>query len=303
MAATTATSKVPELSLVLDVANLGAATPVEVDTVLAWTYARYYEVLDRVDHHRRYADDYRTRLNAVDAGTYRYAYSSADRERDEVGLAKQDAVIAELTAQAQAVLDEAVPYEAEYERRGRWTRAFLVQNSNGHVHSSRSCSTCYPTTRYHWILEFSGSTEQDVVAAARASACTECYPSAPVDLRSQPSLIEDPVKAAARAERAQAKAVRDAAAAAKAIANPDGSTLKTSYGTIRTERTAEIEYVSTAADIRGWQPWMNQESLVRRQTDAQRILEALAHKRGTTTAQQEQALAPKVEKKVRASNR
>ena len=62
-----------------------------------------------------------------------------------------------------------------------WSRFFLVTQANGHIHSSMSCSTCYPTTQYGWLPTLSGLTEADAVAAQGPRLCTICFPSAPVE--------------------------------------------------------------------------------------------------------------------------
>ena len=92
-----------------------------------------------------------------------------------------------------------------------WTRAFLVLASNGHVHSSMDCSTCFPTTRYNWLIQYSNDDENTIVEDAGKDACTICYPSAPADVLNRPSRIVTADKVA----KAQAKAERDAKREAK----------------------------------------------------------------------------------------
>lgn len=74
-----------------------------------------------------------------------------------------------------------VPLDAEWDRRGGWSRFFVVQNNNGHVHRSTNCSTCYPRTVYGWLTELSGLTEADAVEAHGTILCSVCFPSAPVE--------------------------------------------------------------------------------------------------------------------------
>lgn len=141
------------------------------------------------------------------------------------------------------------PLHAEYDRRGGWTRAYLVDNADGHVHNTTACPTWNKgnyATRYHWLTELSGKPETEIVELAGERACTMCYPTAPVDVLKRPSKLEGPAQAAAReaaVKRAEEKAARDAAKAAKAINNPDGSPLRGKYGVINTERTAWTELV------------------------------------------------------------
>lgn len=75
---------------------------------------------------------------------------------------------------------EAEPLEQEFEEK-RWSRFFLVQNTGGHIHSSMHCKTTFPTTRWGWLPDLSGLTEEDAVKAQGPRLCSVCYPSAPVE--------------------------------------------------------------------------------------------------------------------------
>lgn len=130
--------------------------------------------------------------------------------------------------------EEAEVFNAEFERRGGWTRGFLV--TDGHVHSSMNCSTCYITTSYYWLVEFSGRTEAEVVEAAGERACTVCYPSAPVDVLKRESTLFTPAERDRAAERAQREAEKDARRAAR-IAK--GLTADGSPFTVVVERQVE----------------------------------------------------------------
>jgi hypothetical protein len=89
-------------------------------------------------------------------------------------LAERDTLLDEL----HALQERADDLEATYTG---WSRFFLVTSSPGHVHSSMSCSTCYPTTRFGWMPELSGHTEAEAVDELGPTLCTVCFPSAPVD--------------------------------------------------------------------------------------------------------------------------
>jgi len=129
-----------------------------------------------------------------------------------------------------------------------WTRAFLVINSNGHVHSSMDCNTCFPTTRYNWLVQYSNDDEKTIVEDAGQDACTICYPSAPADVLNRPSRIvtaDKIAKAQAKAERDAKKAERIAKEKANApTASGEFLTYKEGKYTrvIKTERTAIIEW-------------------------------------------------------------
>lgn len=62
-----------------------------------------------------------------------------------------------------------------------WSRFFLVTNTNGHIHSSMSCSTCFADTDFAWLPELSGLTEADAVAEYGEILCSVCFKSAPVE--------------------------------------------------------------------------------------------------------------------------
>lgn len=81
-------------------------------------------------------------------------------------------------AEADEALTAAEAAEAEY---GGWQRFFLVTNTNGHIHATRACQTCYPTTQFAWLPGLSGLTEADAVAEHGPRLCTVCFPTAPVE--------------------------------------------------------------------------------------------------------------------------
>jgi hypothetical protein len=136
-----------------------------------------------------------------------------------------------------------------------WTRAFLVLASNGHVHSSMDCNTCFPTTRYNWLVQYSNDDENTIVEDAGQDACTICYPSAPAEVLNRPSRIvtaDKVAKAQAKAERDAKKAARIAKEKANApTASGEFLTYKEGKWTrvIKTERTAVTEWLDLQWDI------------------------------------------------------
>lgn len=145
-----------------------------------------------------------------------------------------DAYRALLAARAALAALEVVELtlNAEFWRRGGWTRAYLVQTHDGHVHNTQECPTCHKgeeRTRFAWMIEYSGKTEEEIVKAAASRACTVCYPSAPVDILKQPTTMFGPdelERAKAAEERAARKAEKEAKAKAAAITLPDGTPLR-----------------------------------------------------------------------------
>jgi hypothetical protein len=94
----------------------------------------------------------------------------------EKGLQRLDAIRVEIVR----IRGAAAPLEAEFASE-RWSRFFLVQNVNGHIHSSMHCSTCRWDTQYAWLPTLSGLTETDAVEEQGPRLCSVCYPTAPVE--------------------------------------------------------------------------------------------------------------------------
>ena len=85
--------------------------------------------------------------------------------------------IAELEARLEEQLAVAEPYEAEYNRRP-WSRYLIV--SGGHLHR-QGCGTLTPgRTRVGMVAEASGLDAAQVVGSFGETACTHCFPDAPV---------------------------------------------------------------------------------------------------------------------------
>jgi hypothetical protein len=212
---------------------LNKQAPVEVDGSLAELYQHLYHAQDdrsRAEalqkQYQRYIDDEGRRRDSalaraqanngpqtqIDAINSSYEYT-AKRYSDEVAKFQQQMDTAD--AKIEAVTAEIQPYEDEYERRGRWTRAFLVTNGNGHVHKNMNCSTCRPTTRFAWLTEYSDHKEGEIVEDAGERACTVCYPSAPVDVLKRATKIYSKEERKTMEEKAAKKAELDAKRAAK----------------------------------------------------------------------------------------
>ena len=104
------------------------------------------------------------------ASEYHMSYSRTGAEQLANIKAATDAWIANANAERQL--------EEQYTG---WSRFFLVTSSNGHIHSSMSCTTCYPTTAYGWLPQLSGQDEAEAVATCGPNLCSVCFPSAPSD--------------------------------------------------------------------------------------------------------------------------
>jgi len=170
-----------------------------------------------------------------------------------------------------------------------WTRAFLVVNSNGHIHKSRSCSTCFVSTQYYWLTELSDESELAIAELAGEKACTICYADAPSAIFLMKSQLEHPDVTRARAEREAKKAEREAKRLKVGIWNADGTPLITytaTYATYKNEIKTERTAYSIALEFYMWlssdQSKRNPDELARVQEGFKVIVEALAVKRGTT---------------------
>jgi hypothetical protein len=235
-----------------------------------------------------------SRIDDAEPGSYAATlpdYSPENR-------AKLVGEIAALQERIQKILQsEVYPREAQYDDR-RWTRYYLVDNTNGHVHKDTHCATCFPTTVYAWLVEQSGMSAEDLVEMAGEKACTVCFPWAPVDVLKQKTKLEVPERKAARLEREAKKAEREAKKAAKAIANPDGSPLEVFDWRVPERQVRRggkmvvhpahdtFETIKTLAAARSWladhfEPWRNSD---KRAEDVERVALAIALKEGKTWA-------------------
>lgn len=176
--------------------TLTEMSPREIDTLLAEAYGKkataqrkvamafesvHYAIKDKSHYVSRNRKVWAT-TDAVAERTLRERIASGEVEPWNVR--SHESVLATLDEHRAAVAEavsEMETYEEEFSRRGGWSRFFLVQASNGHIHSSMACSTCYPTTQFGWLPEVSGQTEAEAVANYGAILCTVCFPSAPVE--------------------------------------------------------------------------------------------------------------------------
>lgn len=197
-----------------------------------------------------------------------------------------------------------------------WTRAFLVINSNGHVHSSMTCNTCFDSTRYTWLVQYSNDDEATIVSDAGETACTICYPSAPADVLNRPSVIvtaDKIAKAKAKAERdakREAKIAKAKASAPTASGDPlvivypstkwervNGESVQvacTKREVINTERTAVSTWLSNAYWINASS---NAESISSKIVINAKIVQALAGKNQISVEAQTEILTKKLAKR------
>ena len=208
---------------------------------------------------RRYAGQKRDWRTREWDGTFEDALYATPESWDAASFERVKTAYERNLATAAAIDEEIAELAACY-RDYYWNRAFLVKASNGHVHKSQDCSTCFPTTEFAWLPQLSGADETEIVEAAGETACTVCYPSAPAEVLNRPTTIvtaDKVAKEAAKAEREAKKAERDAKRRAAApTASGEPLMLPNRNGRdwmeeIKTERTAVSEWHS-AVDYLGF---------------------------------------------------
>jgi hypothetical protein len=270
--------------------NIQDMTPSQIDTLLAPIYAEYSNAkagkgaaLNSIDNYRGY-------------GATRYAST----------ITRLEARAAECQAAMDVALAKMAPYEAEYKRRGGWTRFFMVMNNGGHLHSSRQCSTCRWSTQFAWMPEYSGSVEAEIVDLAGEDACSVCFPSAPVE---QKSMLPFRVKEREEIEKLAAeKAEKLAAKLAKAI-NADGSEWKVRelgmHENFKTIRSVELA-IHRELDNKHW--YGNMEHRTEAENAANRaqydeLALFLAKKLAERTGRDAEAIVADIQAKVNKKNK
>ena len=203
---------------------------VKIDTELSSWYDKRWNLVSDLE-------------SAIDSVKFYEKYYPTSVEKIQESIKKIEKIESEIGK----VNVEIIKLNAIYNQ-DPWTRAFLVINSNGHVHSSMDCSTCFATTRYNWLVQYSNDDEKTIVEDAGQDACTVCYPSAPADVLNRPSRIVTADKIAKAAAKAERDAKREAKLAKQKADAPtkSGEFLYFKDGKyteeIRTERTAVSEW-------------------------------------------------------------
>jgi len=260
--------------------------PVAVDTALAAVYQEKFELERQVDRLRQRVEYYQ------DNSYYANKIPQVESE------------IRELVEKLGEVIKEVRRLEAFYTG---WSRAYLVSNTNGHIHSSTDCSTCFIDTRFVWLTDLSGQDRLEIAGLAGERACSVCFPDAPSEYFLRKCQLEDPAVVKAREERNAAKAVREAKRIAIGITNPDGSPVKVRrqlskyLEELKTERTAQIWLVDSLLWIAEFNEVKQSHQVEWKailEEDVEIVLIALAFKRGQEVEEVRAELQAKVAKKI-----
>lgn len=257
----------------------------EIDTELSNLYNDEWRILDKIAYHKETLDFY--------IKNPRYASDNVEHYEKQIEILKQKLVpIRRRQKELDAIYDQ-----------DPWTRAYLVVSSDGHVHSTRDCSTCFPQTRYAWLVQYSNDDEKTIVEDAGEDACTVCYPSAPAEVLNRPSRIvtaDKLAKAKAKEEREAKKIARIAKEKANAP-TASGEPLKIirsiyndgkiSYEYIKTERSAVTYWLNT----QGWAKFSPRKQY--ELDNLELIVRNLAEKNGVSFDQQLKILENKLKKR------
>ncbi|MDQ0376531.1 hypothetical protein [Amycolatopsis thermophila] len=278
--------------------SLATKTPAEIDTEIARVTAAIYA------HHAKAEQTQREKARAIEHMNAGAQFVTPDT------LARQRENIAELQHRIDRAYDDAAQLSArdlrplldEFDRRGGWTRYYLVDNTNGHLHTTQRCRNTYASTQWYWVTELSGATAAEAVDAAGSLSCLTCFPDQRAIIESgRPSRIQSPNQRKTREEReaaAAAKAAKAAAAAAKAISNPDGTPLVipdyVGTRTLKTETAAHRAALQAAGDLLLYPNSSYADAM--RET-IRLCAAALAHKRGTTPETEQDAILAKAQAK------
>ena len=163
--------------------TLETQTPTEIDTELARLYGRKLdiarEIHSAIQIKRENAKYERAgMMRAPKDGSKHFRIVRLEKQERRARWAKV------FIARIERELEE--PLHAEFDRRGGWSRYFMV--GGGHLHF-RGCSSLRPTTMVGWMPSESGKDESEVIGKWDETACTKCFPDAPVAPKSQAGTI------------------------------------------------------------------------------------------------------------------
>lgn len=266
--------------------NLTTATPAEIDTVLAAIYETIYDAETKA---RRVQSD----INSMTLRMEREAKGGRPSYTTQDDVDRAKARLDVLLEEIRDLYRSCAPYNEEFDRRGGWTRAWLVDNKGGHVHNTMECSTCFERTRFGWLPQVSGLTEEEIVAQAGESACTVCYPSAPAEVLNNPSALELPKRREERLAREAENAARRAKKAEKSL-SLDGSVVEVKWDRpgeryqgwkeLKTYRAAELFVVGGLSGTDYDKPTTEV---------IEQVIEMMAAKKGKTVEEIREPLAAK----------
>lgn len=166
-------------------------SPLEVDTDLAAAHhvlaralqmMRYLDVSCQNEFGERIRGTYPTRYRNTLAEAWQKVAAAAENgdAYNVVYGRRPSQLLAEREERETAIQTAFEAIETLEEEYRGWSRFYLVTSSSGHIHSSRTCHTCRPSTTYGMRPDLSGKTEAEAVAKLGPGLCSRCFTSAPV---------------------------------------------------------------------------------------------------------------------------
>lgn len=134
--------------------HFALTTPVEIDTAIAQSLTKQASIEQRIEQQ--------------------------EYMRDHHSLSYNAATLTDLYRQRRIETNLQAHLNAKYTG---WERYWHVTNTNGHIHTSMSCSSCFPETQFGWRTDLSGLTPEQVVEREAYNACSVCMPIAPAEQR------------------------------------------------------------------------------------------------------------------------
>ena len=98
--------------------------------------------------------------------------------------------VSDLRSRLDEIVSRLGEMDSIFASRGGWSRFWLVPD--GHIHSSRECSTCFPTTKLSLLAPMSGKTSKEAVKEHGPLLCSVCFPDAPVEWATGPAKAVSP---------------------------------------------------------------------------------------------------------------
>jgi hypothetical protein len=167
--------------------------------------------------------DLTSKINALDGHAESYRKYTRDVKLSEASRAyyaeKAEEITIKDAPERAALVAQTEPLQAEWDRRGGWTRYVWCVANNGHFHAGTHCHTLRAfSTRIVWVAELSGLNNEQVIEQVGFKACSqpECFPLAPV--HPAWARTEAEAKSKKNAER-EAKFAKGLATREKKVAN------------------------------------------------------------------------------------
>lgn len=279
--------------------NIFQASPVEIDTRIAAIMFRRVEISQGLLRAQYILDNKRVQ------------YILDSKRVPDTEIDKALATIKSLNAELDGLITERAELHDEFNGRGGWNRYYLVTNTNGHVHTSTECATCFDGTDFGWLIQFSGTEQDEMGKLSGEAACAVCFPNLPTEVMQakRDARVDTTERIAAREAQAAATAAKKAKAAGNAITDVDGSPLRGEYGVIKTLHTARIDALRALEQAGLDEIYADQADeparvsrLHRLAADeyemAEKLIKAIAAKQGRTVLDVDAELAAKANKKL-----